>query len=147
MTQQTIQRETVKHLYHLNLSVDDLDATADWYERVFDFNEVERGVSDDGTQWRILRGGDAMLCCYQHSGLEVKKGPRLRAHGLHGFNHFSLRILNEAAWRETLVREQVKIGWGGPIDYPHSRSWYVIDPTGYEIEVVLWHDDVIGFAG
>ena len=28
---------------------------------------------------------------------------------------------------------------------PHSRSWYVTDPTGYEIEVAHWNGDRIVF--
>ena len=31
------------------------------------------------------------------------------------------------------------------IVYPHSRSWYVYDPTGYEIEVVSWKGDRVAF--
>ena len=138
---QTAQRVTVKHLDHLNLSVDDLAATADWYGRVFGFREVERGVCEDGTPWRILHSGEALLCCYEH-----KKGPARREHGLHGINHFSFRLTDEPAWRETVKREHVRIGYGAAIDYPHSRSWYVIDPSGYEIEVVVWKDDTVRFG-
>ncbi len=29
--------------------------------------------------------------------------------------------------------------------YPHSESWYVNDPTGWEIEVALWDNDQVRF--
>ena len=35
---------------------------------------------------------------------------------------------------------------GGAQDWPHSTSWYIRDPTGYQIEVVYWHHDEIRFA-
>jgi len=31
------------------------------------------------------------------------------------------------------------------VHYAHSHSWYVAEPTGYEIELVVWDDDTIRF--
>jgi hypothetical protein len=59
--------------------------------------------------------------------------------------HFGLRITDAEAWLETLEREKVHVLYDGEIDWPHSRSWYIKDPTGYEIEVVLWTEDVVAF--
>ena len=33
----------------------------------------------------------------------------------------------------------------GAVAWPHATAWYVLDPTGYEIEVALWDDDVVRF--
>jgi hypothetical protein len=41
----------------------------------------------------------------------------------------------------------VLLYFGGELRYPHSTNWYVHDPTGYSIEVVLWDEDQISFAG
>jgi len=48
-------------------------------------------------------------------------------------------------WLETVERHGIEIQYGGEVEWPHSRSWYVFDPTGYEIEVVFWQDGTIRF--
>lgn len=135
---------TVKHLDHLNLSVESLDATADFYRRLFGFEEVERGESS-GVPYCILRSGEAMLCAYEHPGWSFPEKAARRAEGVHGINHFSFRITDREAWEATLEREQVPVYFGGEVRQPHSSAWYLDDPTGYEIEVALWDDDVIRF--
>ena len=139
-TQSTTQ--TVKHLDHLNLSVQDLAHSLEWYQRVFGFEIVEQGVQEDGTPWAIVRSGEALLCLYHKPG----HAPFERAAPRHQLRHFALRITDWAAWLETVEREQVPANCGtGEIRYPHSRSFYVSDPTGYQIEVVCWDEDTLRF--
>ena len=68
------------------------------------------------------------------------------ADGHHGPAHFGLRGVDRDAWEATLARERVPVGYGGAVRWPHSTSWYVTDPTGYEIEVACWDDDRVRFA-
>ena len=133
----------VKHLDHLNISVRDFDETADWYARVFGFEVVEDQVDADGIRWGVIRSGDAMLCIYEYPDLESVR-PRTR--GIHGINHFALRITDREEWERVLEREQLELNWGGEVRWPHSTAWYVNDPTGYEIEVALWDGDAIAFG-
>ena len=64
----------------------------------------------------------------------------LKARKIHGINHLSFRIGDEQEWLETMKRQNVDAtSW----DWPHSRAWYVIDPTGYEIEVAYWRNGVV----
>ena len=43
-------------------------------------------------------------------------------------------------WRKQVSEDKIKILYGdGEVDYPHSASWYVSDPSGHEIEV-SWAD-------
>ncbi len=135
---------TVKQLDHLNISVGDFDQSAEWYRRVFGFEIVQDEVDEEDIRWGVLRAGDAMLCIYEYPDLEFV--PRPRERGMHGINHFGLRITDRAAWEETLAREQLELNWGGVVRWPHSTAWYVNDPTGYEIEVALWDDDTVRFA-
>ena len=131
---------------HLNLSVRDLDETVAWYGRVFDFALVEEGVWD-GVRWGILRSGkgagDAMLCVYHHPEYAFLDNDALARRKIHGIRHPGFRISDEARWLETVAREGLEVE---EIEYPHSRSWYVYDPTGYEIEVAHWNDDRVVFA-
>ena len=142
MNTKTVSRVGLKHLDHLNMSVHDLADSVDWYRRVFDFEQVEEGVYQ-GSPWAIVRSGEAMLCLYEHPE-RVFQEKAERAH-VHGLNHFALRITDRAAWEARLEQEGVEVGYGGVVTWPHSNAWYVTDPTGYEIEVVLWKDDVVAF--
>lgn len=134
----------VKHLDHLNLSVSNFDQTVDWYKRVFGFTLVEEGVRG-GVRWGIIKGGESMLCIYEHPEFEFPDydSPKYRSHHI---SHFGLRITDRQEWEKTIQKENVSYSWSnGPFEYPHSTSWYVADPTGYEIEVALWHKDQISF--
>ncbi len=134
----------VMQLDHLNLSVDDLQQSIDWYGRVFGFEVVERGTMPAGP-WCVIKSGTAMLCIYQHPEREHFDGDELEARKVHGFNHFGLRIDDAAAWKDTVKREDIEVLYDGPVSWPHSTAWYVRDPTGYEIEVALWDDNRIAF--
>ncbi len=134
----------VKHLDHLNLSVADFEATVAWYGRVFDFELVEESVQD-GVRWGVIKGGEAMLCIYERPGLTKLDRFQLAEKGLHYLAHFGLRITDEAEWLETVKREGLEILYDGPVRWPHATAWYLLDPTGWEIEVALWDDDTVAF--
>lgn len=134
----------IRNLDHINLTVRDFDETVDWYGRVFGFEEVEENVQD-GVRWGVIRAGDAMLCIYEAKGRELLDRFELADRGLHGIAHFGLRISDPEAWLRTIEREGLEILYGGVVPWPHSRSWYVKDPTGYEIEVACWNEDRIRF--
>ena len=70
----------------------------------------------------------------------------LDATGRHGVRHFGLRVTDGEAWERTLRRERLELFWDSPVQYPHSTSWYVKDPDGYEIEVALWNEDRVAFG-
>lgn len=135
----------VKHLDHLNLSVASYEETVEWYRRVFGFEVVEQGIYDK-KPWGIIRAGEAMLCIYEDPGREILGGDGLRARRLHGLNHFALRITDLKAWEETMRRENILPAFGGEWKWPHSTSWYIEDPTGYQIEVAAWTDDTVRFS-
>ncbi|MHC4953683.1 MAG: VOC family protein [Planctomycetota bacterium] len=136
----------VTSLDHLNLSVRDFDETAAWYGRVFGFEVMEEAVNADDVRWGVLRSEDAMLCIYEHPDLEHVPCDEQRRRGMHAICHFGLRIRDREAWEETIKREKLDLQWGGAIQYGHSTSWYVTDPTGWSIEVALWENDTVSFA-
>ena len=134
----------VKQLDHLNLTVANLEETIRFYSAVFGFEVVEEGTRDEGP-WAIIRSGDAMLCIFESNRLPPA---RCREDGQerHVIYHFGLRITDREAWLSTVEEHQLNLLYGGEQVYPHSSSWYVCDPTGYTLEVVLWHADEIRFA-
>ena len=133
-------------LDHIKLTIDDLDETIEWYGRVFGFEVVERDVQD-GVPWAVLRVEDAMLCVYEHPERTKLDRFELQDRGIHGMNHFSLRIEDESNWQKVVDAESLEILYGGIVTWPHSRSWYIKDPTGNEIEVTSWADGKPDFSG
>lgn len=133
---------SVKQLDHLNLTVRDFAETADWYRRLFGFEIVEDERDANGLRWGVLRAGDALLCVYEHPELRFEDA---EAAGIHRINHFGLRITDREEWERTVERENVEVHYGGEVRWPHSSAWYVVDPTGYWIEVAHWQNDVVSF--
>lgn len=118
---------------HLNMSVHDLNESLAWYHKVFGFEKREAGVGPSGTPWAITALGDVLLCLYQHpSRLPADENDEkfLR------LDHFGFRINDRRAWEKIVKEHDLKLLYGGePILYPRSVSWYVVDPSGYEIEI------------
>lgn len=137
---------SVRHLDHVNLTVANFDETVDWYGRVLDFELVEEGVMD-GERWGVIRSGDAMLCIYERPNFVYKNRFAMGRKKLHSVRHFGLRYSDRAAWEDRMVREHVKVPKNSIVQNPHSKSWYVKDPTGYEVEVACWDEDAISFEG
>ena len=127
----------VQHLDHLNLSVLNFKATADWYRRVFGFEIVEQGLYA-GQPWGVIKGGEAMLCIYQLPEGRLMKSEEAKEQKLLSMEHFALRIKDRALWEEVVTQQGVHVEYGGAYRWPHSLSWYIRDPNGYRIEVVLW---------
>ena len=81
----------VKQLDHLNLSVSNFDETVGWYGRIFGMELVEDGVQD-GVRWGVIKGGDAMLCIYEHADLKFRDADAMQKRGYHAISHFVLRF-------------------------------------------------------
>ena len=134
----------IKHLDHLNMTVANLSESIVWYHDVFGFDVKERGVRN-GTPWAIIQSGEAILCMYEDAS---RSGPQQflkRGGDAHTIYHFGLRITDRDAWLEKIAAYDLELEYGGEVDYPHSKSWYVFDPTGFGIEVALWNEDEIRF--
>lgn len=132
----------VKHLDHLNLSVSSFNDSLNFYQKLFGFEVVEYHHHDPRFKrtWGVLRSGEALLCLYEYPERKLESD-----NSQHRVNHFSFRI-TDAATFEALAKDlEVEIQYGGAVQYPHSQSWYLNDPSGYEIEVVCWNDDRIRF--
>jgi catechol-2,3-dioxygenase len=127
---------------HVNMSVADLAESLQWYFEIFGFSVVESGQSDEGRPWAIVKSGDCMLCLYEETG----RGKREEAQdGPHVIYHFGLRVRDREAWEDLIATKAVRVLYGGAYKHPHSTSWYVQDPSGHEIEVAYWDEDVVRF--
>ena len=129
-------------LDHLNLTVQNFEDAADWYGKVFGFEITERGLYES-KPWGVLRSGDSMLCIYESPNRASPDG--IDTERFHKICHFGLRIHDRNDWEKTLYDQEIHTHYGSPIRYPHSTSWYVTDPTGHMIEVVLWDNEQVRF--
>jgi catechol 2,3-dioxygenase-like lactoylglutathione lyase family enzyme len=135
----------ITRLDHLNLTVSSFQETITWYSEVFTFEVVEEGLTDEGRPWGILRSGDCMLCVYEYPNLKpVSENADFPDHFHHLF-HFGLRITDREKWEQVLISKKIQPHYGGAVSYPHSTSWYIKDPSGHMIEVVLWKHDEVKF--
>lgn len=109
------------------------EESIEWYSKLFGFEKVEGGVTQYGNRWAIIAHGDSMIAMSEYP---QKKSAELNDdRSAHRIFHFGLRIENDEEWREKVRQFGLQLYYGGEIEYPHSRSWYVHDPSGHEIEV------------
>jgi lactoylglutathione lyase len=123
---------TIK-LDHINLTVANLADSINWYNRVFGFELVESGITFQGVKWGIVAFNDSMICMAE-DGKRVA-ADKTEDKSVHQIYHFGIRVSNIVTWLKTIQENKLKIYYGGQIEYPNSKSWYVHDPSGHEIEV------------
>jgi catechol 2,3-dioxygenase-like lactoylglutathione lyase family enzyme len=54
---------------HVNISVNDIFESANWYEKVFGFKKVEEGINMSGGKFVIVAQNDTMICMSANPGL------------------------------------------------------------------------------
>ena len=114
---------------HLNIKVNNINESIGWYEKVFGLELKERGQSSFGNDYAIIgKSGRGFLCIYPIN--EDIKVPRL--------NHIGFQVDNFDEFVDFVLAENIEIKYYGPeavIHYPKSKSIYINDPNGIEIEV------------
>lgn len=118
---------------HINLSVADLERAMDFYETVFGFRLAEDGRSRTEAPFVILSaGGRAYLALHENPDTGKPSKPFV--------NHWGF-VVGDLDWvRERIEALDVPIqdgdsATGGIRRWAHSRSIYVYDPDGHEIEL------------
>ncbi len=135
---------SVTQLDHLNLSVSNFKETVEWYQKVFGFILVEKGIQDD-KPWGIIQKESALLCIYEQQDLVLLDRFESTEKSIHYLAHFGLRITDKEAWEKIVESENLTLLYDEVIQWPHSLAWYIKDPTGWEIEVVYWQNNTILF--
>ena len=123
----------VSAIDHINLQVTDLDASIDFYRRVFGFKILEDGREIAPGGWAIIGiSGAVYLALGVTKDSSPPQGKRIA--------HFGLVIEDAVSTLEQLKKEAVTIVPRGPGDsailpYPRSQSIYIRDLDGHEIEL------------
>lgn len=118
----------ITRIDHINMRVNNLAESIEFYRKNFGF-EMKEDETKSSEPWAIVGlPGVAYLCMYEHPG---KSKP---TDGL-TINHFGLALSDFDAAVKELKKNGVKILYGGPVQWPNSRSLYIKDPSGHEIEL------------
>ena len=117
---------------HVNLSVSDLDRSVDFYARTFGL-EVKENARGAARPFVIMGKRDtAYLALHESRQVRQPEHPFL--------NHWGFVVGNLDPVLEALERSNVKVRFleevpRGVFQFAHSRSVYVEDPDGHEIEL------------
>ncbi len=123
---------TIK-LDHINLTVANLTESIEWYRKIFGFELVESGIKPEGVRWGIVAINDSMICMSEYA--ERVPANKVEDKLVHQIYHFGIRVSDAKKWLLTIQEHKLKLYYGGQVEYPSSKSWYVHDPSGHEIEV------------
>lgn len=117
----------INGLDHLNLNVINLKETVNWYEELFGFKVKEEGLSSSGNPYKIIgKSGVLYMALYENGHDEVNANP---------LNHIGFNLDNFEESIQVLKNKGIELGYGGIIEYPDSKSAYITDPNGLEIEL------------
>ena len=119
---------SISRIDYINMKVKNLKDTVNFYKDIFGFEVKEKGHWN-GTPWNIIGLKDKVyLCVYEIGNKErVTYGIRL--------NHFGLHVENFDSLESKLRAKGVQINYGGVVNQGNSRSLYIEDPSGFEIEL------------
>lgn len=117
----------VNAIDHINMYVKNLDETVHFYEKVFGLKEYESGLGSSGAPYKIIGLSDSLfLCLYEDKNLGNVKET---------INHFGFHVDDIDKKVELLKSNNIDVLYGGVVDYGKSKSVYIKDPSGYEIEI------------
>ena len=111
----------VTALDHINFYVKNLDESVAFYRNLFGF-EIKQEQPEENS--RII-GNDAVKLCLYEDPEKAHPG---------GIGHFGLHVQNFSDIIEKCMAMNVPMPYG-VVDWEKSRSVYIIDPNGYEIEL------------
>ena len=115
-----------KSIDHINMKVRNLAESVKFYTELFGFEiKQEDNPNKADIPSKIIGNDSVKLCLY-----EV---PNMSPEG--GIAHFGFHIDNFSEVLSKCKELGVKVLYGGEVDWEKSKSVYIIDPSGYEIEL------------
>ena len=123
----------VKGIDHINLNVKSLDKAKEFYEKFFGFEVQEQYnyKNNDGNKARFMLIGISkklMLCLYEdkQANSDITNSP---------LSHLGINVENfDASLKVAQENGLLDQRWG-LTEYKKSRSFYIKDPNGLELEV------------
>lgn len=117
---------TVTSIDHVNMKVKNLEESLKFYHDLFGFEiRQEDNPNKSDAPSKIIGNDSIKLCLY-----EV---PEMNPEG--GIAHFGFHIKNFDDILKKCDDMKIKILYGGIVDWEKSKSIYIEDPSGYELEL------------
>lgn len=107
---------------HVNMAVKNLEESVKFYKDLFGF-VVKKEQPEQKS--KIIGNDSIKLCLYED--------PDMKPEG--GIAHFGFHIQNFDDIMEKCKSLGVTIYYDGPVQFEKSRSIYISDPNGYDIEL------------
>lgn len=119
----------IERIDHINMRVHNLAESIEFYKKNFGF-EMKEDYRSAEEPWVIIGlKGVAYLCMYEHPG----KPKPVDAMTI---NHFGFVVSDFDSALSALRENGAEVLYGGVIEWTKSRSIYIKDPSGHEIELV-----------
>ena len=112
---------------HVNMSVQNLEKSVIFYKNLFGFEVRKEDNSPNklDVPSKIIGNDSIKLCLYEN--------PQMSPDG--GIAHFGFHVSNFDQIMEKCKELNVKVLYGGPVEFEKSTSVYIKDPSGYDIEL------------
>ena len=115
-----------KMIDHVNMKVKNLDESVEFYKNLFGFViKQEENENKIDAPSKIIGNDSIKLCLY-----EV---PDMTPEG--GIAHFGFNVENFDEIISKCEEFGVKILYDGVVNWEKSKSVYIVDPSGYELEL------------
>ncbi|MCH8332182.1 MAG: VOC family protein [Bacteroidetes bacterium] len=109
---------------HLNLAVKDLEESVTFYRDLFGWETLKEQPEQNS---KIIGDASTKLCLYETDDMD-NYSPQ-------GFYHFGINIENFDEAIGKCEEMGIEIQYGEAVEWEKSRSIYIKDPNGYEIEL------------
>ena len=124
---------TTTGIDHVNLQVNDLEESIKFWQCLLSFKVLESIPNQDGA---IIGTKEAKLALYENANLgKVEKI---------GFSHLCFHVSDFDSATSLCEELCIPILYEGIVSWPQSRSLYIQDPNGYEIELTDTWGDALG---
>ena len=111
---------------HINMYVKDLDKTVNFYKKFFDFEVKEEGFHK--VPYKIIGKKNIGFFCAYEDPEKVSDNNRI--------SHLGFHVENFEDVLSALKEENIEVLYGGTYhEHEHSKSIYIADPSGVEIEL------------
>ena len=111
---------------HVNMKVKGLEQSVKFYKNLFGFEiKQEENTNKLDVPSKIIGNDTIKLCLYEVHDMSPEGG----------IAHFGFNIANFNQVIEKCKELGVEILYGGIVDWEKSKSIYIVDPSGYELEL------------
>ncbi len=115
---------------HVNMNVKNLEQSITFYKNLFGFEIRKEDNSPNklDVPSKIIGNDSIKLCMYEDPQM-------LSENTGGGIAHFGFHVENFDDIISKCKEMNVEVLYGGPIEFEKSRSVYIKDPSGYDIEL------------